>query len=173
MEILFDLGKLLIPAILVLYGVYLTFRSFLQRETEAQKAEIKAKSIDTVLPLRLQAYERICLFLERITPNSLFIRLSQGKYSAEEFQQILLSEIRSEFNHNVSQQVYMGTEVWDLVKNAKEDLIITINEAGSGLSKEASSIDLAKTVIEKFRSKEYDPINQALKKLKEEVRENF
>jgi len=66
MDALIDFGKILIPASLVLYAAYLLVRSFLAKEIELKKLEIRSRSIETVLPLRLQAYERMCLFLERI-----------------------------------------------------------------------------------------------------------
>jgi hypothetical protein len=173
MDILLDLGKILLPAALALYAMYLVVRSFVQKELDAKRLEVRAKSIETVLPNRLHAYERICLFLERISPNSLILRLNNGQYSAREFQQLLLNEIREEYNHNVSQQVYMSEEVWTLVKTAKEELIMTINDASSSLDDKATSIDLAKKIFEKMMGKEVDPIQHALLQLKSEIRQTF
>jgi len=116
MDALIDFVKIVIPASVVLYAVYLTVRSFIAKEIELKKLEVRAKGIETILPARLQAYERITLFLERISPQNLLIRLSDPAYSAREFQKLLLDEIRNEYNHNVSQQVYMSEEVWNLVK---------------------------------------------------------
>ena len=61
---------------------------------------------------------------------------------SREFHQLLLSEIRNEYNHNVSQQVYISEEVWVLIKNAKEDLIVSINDAASEMTLESTSLDL-------------------------------
>ena len=134
MDALIDFVKIVMPASVVLYAVYLTVRSFIAKEIKLKKLEIRAKSIETILPARLQAYERITLFLERISPQNLLIRLSDPAYSAREFQKLLLDEIRNEYNHNVSQQVYMSEEVWNLVKNAKEDLLMLINDASSKMT---------------------------------------
>ena len=120
MEIIIEFAKLLLPAAAVLYAMYLTTKSFLDREMTQKLVDIKLKNTDTILPIRLQAYERICLFLERITPNNLIIRLNQANFTAREFQQVLLSEIRQEYNHNVTQQVYVSDEAWELVASAKE-----------------------------------------------------
>ena len=76
MEALIELGKILIPASVVLYAVYLMVRSFIIKEIELKKLEVRSRSIETTLPVRLQAYERITLFLERISPQNLLIRLS-------------------------------------------------------------------------------------------------
>lgn len=173
MEILVELAKLIIPAAIVLYGMYLTVRSFTTKELEKAMLDHKMKSRDTVLPIRLQAYERMCLFLERISPNNLVVRLNDSAYNAKQFQQILLAEIRNEYNHNLSQQVYMSDEAWDAVKNAKEAVITVINQAGEELSEEAKGVALAKKVFEKMLEKEQDPIAHALVLVKNEIRQVF
>jgi hypothetical protein len=126
-----------------------------------------------VLPIRLQAYERICLFLERITPNNLIIRLNQSNFSAREFQQVLLSEIRQEYNHNITQQVYVSEEVWELVASAKEGVISTINQAAESIEDDAKSIDLAKKIFEITMEKKTDPTAYALAKVTEEITHFF
>lgn len=173
MDVIIELAKLILPAAIVLYAVYLIVRSFLQKEIQKASLEVRGKSIETVLPNRLHAYERICLFLERINPDNLVVRLNNGKYTAAEFQQILLSEIREEYNHNVSQQVYMSEEAWDLVKSAKEDLIVLINDSASQMDKEATNMDLARMLLEKTLERPVNPIQQALSRVKSEIRETF
>jgi len=173
MDVLIEFGKILIPASVVLYATYLLVRSFTQKEIDLKKLEVRSRSIETVLPNRLQAYERITLFLERISPQNLLIRLNAPGMTAREFHQLLLSEMRSEYNHNVSQQVYMSEEVWDLVKNAKEDLIVSINDAASEMNGEATSLDLSKKIFEKSVNKPVDPIAHALSELKKEIQRTF
>lgn len=173
MEALIEFGKLIIPAAFVLYAIYLTVRVFVNKELDKQRLEIRGRSIETVLPNRIHAYERICLFLERIAPNNLLVRVNNGNYTARELQQILLNEIREEYNHNVSQQVYMSEEVWELVKNAKEELIVIVNEAASKLPNDANGIALSKQIFEISVRKEEDPISLALKEVKREIRQIF
>lgn len=173
MEALLEFGKILIPASLVLYAVYLTVRSFMIKEIELKKLEIRTRSIETILPARLQAYERMTLFLERIAPQNLLIRLNNPGFSARDFQKILLDEIRNEYNHNVSQQVYMGEEVWNQIRNAKEDLVILINEAASTMAAEANSIELSKKIFEMVMEKKVDLIGMALSELRKEIQQTF
>lgn len=173
MEALIEFGKIIIPAGLVLYAMYLLVKSFINAELDKKRLEVRAKSIETVMPNRLHAYERVCLFLERISPNQLIVRLNNGEYTAREFQQILLNEIREEYNHNVSQQLYMSEEAWELVKTSKEDLIVTINDAAMGLPKEATGVDLAKAIFDKTIEKEPDPIQHALISVKKEIWQTF
>lgn len=173
MDAAIEFGKILIPASLVLYAAFLIARSFIQKDIDVRKLEIRGKSIETVLPNRLHAYERMTLFLERMSPQNLLVRLNPGSIPAKEFQQLLLSEVRNEYNHNVSQQVYISEEVWELIKNAKEDLIVSINDAAGELGEGASSLDLSKKIFEKNMSKAVDPLAHALSELKREIQRIF
>lgn len=173
MDTLIEFGKILLPAALVLYAMYLGIKVMIAKELTKQELEIRQKSIEITLPVRLQAYERMILFLERISPNNLVVRVNQPDLSAREFHQILLREIRDEYNHNVSQQVYMSIGVWEEVKTAKEDLITAINASSSELPDEATSLDLAKRVFEHMMEKNIDPIEHAINSLKAEISKTY
>ena len=173
MELIIEFTKLLLPAAIVLYAMYLVVKSFLTKELEKKMLELKTKNTDTILPIRLQAYERICLFLERMSPNNLIPRLNKGELSAREFQHVILNEIREEFNHNVSQQVYMSSEAWNNVRNSKEDLKVTVNNAAEAVGDDGTSIDLAKEILEMYAARENDPLSDALEYLKDEIRQYF
>ena len=173
MDPILDFIKILVPASVVLYAVYLIVRSFITRELELKRLEIRSRSIETVLPSRLQAYERMTLFLERTAPQNLLVRLNAPGLTARDFHRMLLEEIRNEYNHNVSQQVYIGEAVWTLIKNAKEDLTMQINEAATQVPQDASSIDLAKRIFELALGKNVDPIGHALIELKREIQQTF
>src|SRR5690606_31166479 len=108
-----------------------------------------------------------------ISPQNLLVRLNDSSVSARDFHQQLLQEIRNEFNHNVSQQVYMSHEVWEMIRNAKEDLIVSINEAAGEVAADASSIELSKKVIEKAMNKQVDLISHAIVELKKEIQRTF
>ena len=173
MDALIEYGKILIPASVVLYAVYLMVRSFINKEIELRKLEVRSRSIETVLPNRLQAYERMCLFIERISPPNMLLRLNNPGYSAREFHKLLLDEIRNEYNHNVSQQIYMSEDVWSMIKNAKEDLTILINEASSQMAPEAASLDLSRKIFELTLEKKVEPLGHALSELKKEIQQIF
>ena len=173
MDTLIEFGKILLPAALVLYAMYLGVKVMIARELTKKELEIRQKNIEITLPVRLQAYERMILFLERISPNNLVVRVNQPNLSAREFHQILLKEIRDEYNHNVSQQVYMSIEVWEEVKTAKEDLLTAINASANELGDEANSLDLAKRLFEHMMGKNIDPIEHAIKSLKAEISKTY
>ena len=173
MDAIVDLAKVLLPAGLFLYGMYMLVRTFINRDIDARKLEVRSRAIETILPNRLQAYERMCLFLERIAPQNMLLRLNQPGISAHEFHRILLDEIRNEYNHNVSQQIYMSENVWNMIKNSKEDLVIMINEASTQLAPEATSLDLARKIFELAMNKQVDPMGHAMSELKKEIQQIF
>lgn len=173
MEILLDLIKIFLPASMVLYGVFLVVKAFLNKEYEKKIIEYKMDNTKIVLPIRLQAYERVCLFLERISLNNLIIRINNPAFSAGQMQQALLSEIRNEFNHNLSQQVYMSDEAWLAVRKSMEDIVGIINKAGEQTPSDARGIELAKKIFDGLLQLNHDPISHALTIVKNEIRVVF
>ncbi len=173
MEMVYDLLKITIPAALILYSTYLMMRSFLNKQLDELHLSLRHKNQETVLPVRMQAYERICLLLERISPNNLIPRLNEKDMTAGQLQAMMVSEIRNELNHNLSQQVYLSDDAWIYVKSAVEQLISLINESANQLGEGATSLDLAKTVFEKNMANETDTISGALGFIKNEIRELF
>ncbi|HOY96268.1 MAG TPA: hypothetical protein PK509_11045 [Catalimonadaceae bacterium] len=169
MEIISDLIKILLPASLVLLGIYLTIESVLKKQFEKNVLEIRAKNTEIILPVRLQAYERMALFLERISPHNLIIRINQPNMTAGEMQAIMLHEIREELNHNLSQQIYMTEVVWTLIRNATEDITSTINTCAQQIDSEKPSIELARKIFEVQMNKEGDLIQKAMSELKSEI----
>ncbi|MFN3405404.1 MAG: hypothetical protein ACK40G_14995 [Cytophagaceae bacterium] len=173
MELVNDLIKILLPAAVVLYAMYLTVKAFLNKDFEKKLIEIKQKNTEIVLPVRLQAYERMCLFLERISPNNLLVRVNEPGFTSARFRQQLLHEIREEYNHNLSQQVYMSDQAWQLVKSSMDDVTSIINQAGESVNPESRSVELARVIFDKMMERNEDPVEKSLKFLKNEIRQVF
>ncbi len=173
MDIILEFGKILLPAALVLYAMYLTMKSVLTKEAIKESAEIRSKASEQILPNRLQAFERMCLFLERISPGNLVLRLNSGSLSAKELQQMMIAEIREEFNHNLSQQIYMSDKSWRLIKNTVEDIIALISTSAEKLDQNAKSVELAKLIFSELEKRDVDPVDVTLSEIKSEIRELF
>ncbi len=127
----------------------------------------------TILPLRLQAYERFVLYLERIHPSNVILRLNSPELTALQMQSLLVRTIREEFEYNLSQQLYVSGNSWELIKNAKEETIAMINHAASGLPEGAPSADLVKMVFEVSISRGKLPVETALDDIKKELQRLF
>lgn len=157
----------------IVYGVYLTVTTVAEKVFEKQKWDIRYKTVEITLPLRLQAYERMSLFLERISPNNLLLRLVPSAMNALELQQILLNDIREEYNHNVAQQIYISSNAWNQINNAMNEIVADINKAATEVTQESPASDLAKKIFAHVIQREVQPATHALKILKEEIREIF
>ena len=101
-----------------------------------------------LLPLRLQACERFVLYLERIHPNNLLLRVSQPGQGIQELQSLLIRTIREEFEYNLSQQLYISQGTWELIRNAKEEAISLVNRAAAGLPDGSTSSDLSRAILD-------------------------
>jgi hypothetical protein len=173
MEIIGDFFKILLPAAAVMYAMFLTVRSFLNKDFEKRLIDIKLKNGEIVLPIRLQAYERMALFLERISPHNLILRVNDPAYNVAQLHQRMLMEIREEYNHNLSQQVYMSDQAWSLIKISMEDVVSIINKSSTNMPPEAKGIELAKMIFENLVQRSEDPVSKALKFLKQEIQQVF
>jgi hypothetical protein len=101
-----------------------------------------------ILKLRLQAYERITLLTERIALQNLLSRNTNSSLTCRQMQLTLIDSIKQEYDYNISQQIYVSTEVWRAVNNLKEQNIYIINQLASTLPAQASGMDLNKHIID-------------------------
>ncbi|MCU0428333.1 MAG: hypothetical protein MUF42_00050 [Cytophagaceae bacterium] len=174
METIFtDLIKIILPSAISLYAIYLVVKTFLSKEFEKRVIDLRIKNNELVLPVRLQAYERMALYLERISLHNLVLRTNDPSFTAGEFQSKMTMDIREEFNHNVAQQIYVSDAAWALIKTSMEENIAIINKCGQKVPSDARSIELAKMVFEELLQRNEDPTSKAMRQLKEEIRQVF
>ncbi len=173
MDFFSELLKYTIPAATVLIGVYALFKTGFENLIALQQQQKSVDLSKEVLPMRLQAYERIILYLERITPNNLIVRLNDKSFNVAQFQSLLVNEIREEFNHNLSQQIYMSDQAWEMVRKTKEEIIALINDAAKPLNAEDTSFELSKSIFQKVLDTEEDFVGTTLSFIKQEARQLF
>lgn len=156
-----------LPSMIVAVSAFFIVKYFIENDQKKRVLELKFQSKNITTPVRLQAYERMALFLERIEPNQLLFRVNNPELTAAQMQTVLLSTIRSEYEHNMSQQIYISPEVWESIKRAKENVVNAINIAAGKLSPEAMAIDLDSAIFQ--ITAEESPIAAAMKNLKKEI----
>lgn len=169
MEIINKIILYCLPTIIALLAVFWLIKKFLDNNYQLRLLEVRQTMRKETTPLRLHAYERMCLFLERISINNLLVRVHKTGTSARELQTDLLTTVRTEFEHNLSQQIYISSPAWEMVKNAKEEVIRLINTAAATLKEDATGIELSKTIFEIMIKSEKIPAQKALEFLKKEV----
>lgn len=170
---LLEILKYILPAAIMLLAVYLIIHRFLKHEAMKIENESRRAMQIEIFQIRIQAYERIILLLERISPNQLILRINQPGLSALEFQSLLVQNIRDEFDHNLSQQLYISSAAWELVRTAREEMIRLINSAAGNVHGNARAHDLASRLLELHTSLENDPLTRAIETVKEEARKFF
>ncbi len=169
-DFILELAKVTIPGLLVLLAAYYVLRDLLKNEERKRYYEMRRETAKTLNPIKLTAYERLAMFLERIRPDSLIMRVQTANMTCGELHLLLLTTIREEFEHNVTQQIYVGKDVWLVTKNAKESMLQLVNTCASEIPNKLPSIELAKVIIEKYGELEDSPIDIALSILKNEVK---
>ena len=151
--------------------MFLVAIAWLLAEFKGMKDEIRERLgiNNETLKLRLQAYERVALLLERITPVNIIQRVSRPGLTAEELKHLLVNDIQSEFNHNLSQQIYVSHQVWSLTRAVKEQIIQLINIAYMKMPENAKGLDLSKAIFTILIEREENPTQKALDFLNKEV----
>jgi len=176
-----------LPSLLLLVAVYLMLRFFLKHnqnqltylKDEQDLARLKLdlerkqQTQKVMIPLKLQAYERMVLFLERINPPNLIKRSMSHGQKVSELQSAMLRNIRDEYEHNMSQQLYIGENAWELVKTAKEDVARVINTSSAKFKTDDEAALMAKDLLTSGFDTRNDPIEKAMSQLKKEVKELF
>ena len=162
-----------LPALFVFLATYLVMSKMVKSEQLRLKAENVLNNQKYITPIRLQAYERMVLLLERISPQSLVMRTQRQNMTNQELQSSLLKTIRSEFEHNMAHQLYISDKAWEMVRMAKEDCIKFINQTALQTKPDGNSLQLCKLILEKLLDRDLDPTTKAINYLKEEVRTLF
>ena len=137
-------------AIALTLGGTLAYLLWKQRQQAKNNTSQKPKAEETVktLPLQLQAYERLILLVDRIALPNVISRSNQPGMELKDMQFLLVNAIKQEYEHNVTQQIYVSNEAWEAVRNLKEQNIHIINQVASFLPSDASGTDLNKHLLE-------------------------
>lgn len=172
MDIL-EVSKYVIPAAIVFFTVWVIIYKYFTNIEKMRRVDLMIENRKIITPLRLQAYERIILFLERISPESLVMRVNSPNLTARQFQTELLSSIRAEFEHNLSQQLYISPDGWEKVKNARGMTIQLINTAGDQVKPEGPGVNLSSKILDLIMAADKTPTSEAIEFLKKEVQTLF
>lgn len=155
---------------------YKIAKTYFDNQQKSQLLQMKIdehkESLKVVTPIRLQAYERMALYLERISPNSLILRTFRPGMDLKALQIAMTKTIRDEWEHNLSQQVYLSTESWNRIREAKEEMINLINGSAVKLPPDADPTSLAGAIFESV-AKSKTPTDEAIEFMKKEIQERF
>lgn len=177
METFLEILKYVLPLLIAMGGIYLMLTAFFERGDKTRAFELRKKdhleNKKISLPLRLQAYERLVVFLERIHPNSILHRVRQSNMTAMDLQLALIRTVREEYEFNVSQQLYISPESWKMVISVKDEMIKLYNLIGSQMPENATSMDYSRALLDYFVQKDSVPTDVAINFLKQDVAQLF
>lgn len=160
----------------VIFGFWFIQYSNFRNEEKKRQWELKRESQKTISPIRLRAYERLALLLERTKPEHMLMELRQREpeafqtWTVLQVQQYLLQTIRAEFDHNQSQQVYVSEEVWDMIINARDQTAAFVISIASQIPADADVQTYAKALLTAYASNGVTPTDKALEELKNEAK---
>jgi hypothetical protein len=170
---LLDILKYTVAGIGIVYIAFYLFKPYLDKASSLQLFELKKAISSQTLPLRLQAYERLVLFTDRVNPSNLLIRLNGNGYSAAELHTLILADIRSEYQHNVTQQIYVSSQAWAVVKRVKDDTVSLVNNAVKALPENSGGLELGRIILNHLSKLEEDPYEMATNLIKRDLENIF
>ncbi len=165
---IFQLFGFLLPAVVTGAVAFYFFRLHTNNEEGRRRYLLHKDSQKNTLPIRLQAYERLALFLERISIPNLVVRVAPKSADKADYENLLIKNIENEYDHNLSQQIYMSDECWNVIKAAKNATIQAIRRAG--MSESDTSDKLREDILNETMDKQ-SPSATALAYVKREIGE--
>lgn len=161
----------LLPAVIVGLVSYYFFKSYIKNEENRRRYLIHKENQKHALPLRLQAYERMTLFLERISPGNLVTRVKPVNSSKDDYEQLLIQHIEQEFEHNLAQQIYLSSKCWSAIRASKNATISIIRK--TNMSEKIDSANKLREIILTDLLDNQPPSETGLAFIKREVNQLF
>lgn len=168
-EIILGILQATIPALIVFLTVYFLFKEFLKNQRQMFLFQDRKDARSEVIPLRMQAYERLALFCERIKVQNMLLRLEGNSVAAEDLRLAILITIQQEFEHNVAQQVYVSKELWKVIEMARNNTVALVNATFESLPEGASPSDFRYSLFNNLEKMGEQPMDTALLAIKKEI----
>ena len=156
-----------LPAIVTGVVAYYFFNLHIKNEEGRRRYLLNKEAQKNALPLRLQAFERMTLYMERINPTKLLIRIAPLSQDKNDYENLIIAQIEQEFEHNLAQQIYMSDECWTIIVTAKNATIQMIRKAN--MSDRVENADKLREVLLNDLMEKQSPSNAALAYIKNEV----
>lgn len=172
-QILVDLLVLSFGIFAALMAVYYVLKNEIETFFDIKNRELKKESRAHLLPLRLQAHERLIVFVDRLNPANLLVRLHQQGIELATLQAGILNEIKSEYQHNITQQLYVDSVTWNVVMKLKDDTVAMINHAVNELPANSNGIELSKAVLQHMATMKENPYDLTIELIKKDIQKLF
>ncbi|WP_369753724.1 hypothetical protein AB3G34_05575 [Flavobacterium sp. WC2409] len=156
-----------LPSLITGAVAYYLFDAHFKDQQNTRRWLLQKDNQSASLPIRLQAYERMTLLMERINPSQLMVRINPISEDKNEYRNFVIAQIEQEFEHNLAQQIYISNECWSVIVTAKNATIQMIRLAAQH-EKVTNAHSLRELVISDLLQKA-SPSSTALAYLRNEV----
>ncbi|HFA49406.1 MAG TPA: hypothetical protein ENJ95_10355 [Bacteroidetes bacterium] len=167
--VILEIVKISVPALIVFFTVYHLMKTYLEKQYQLKNLEYKQGQQKTTIPLRLQAYERLSLFCERIAIPSILLRLREDDQTVAELRLKLLLNIQHEYEYNITQQVYVSDQLWQIIKISRDDTLTIVNGVAEKLDPKSPSSNLAIGLLNFMEKQPVSSLDKALVAIKKEA----
>lgn len=164
---LIELASYTFPAIITGLVAYYFFNAYFKDQQNTRRWLLQKDNRKDTLPLRLQAFERMTLFMERINPSQLLVRITPFSDDKNEYANYVIAQVEQEFEHNLAQQIYISDECWSIITAAKNATIQIIRLAAK--NEKVADVNQLREVILSDLLEKTSPSNAALAFIKNEV----
>lgn len=166
---LFEIAAYTLPSLVTGGVAYYLFAAYFKEQQHTRNWLLQKENQKDALPLKLQAYERMALFLERINPNKLILRVNPMSEDKKHYELFLVDHIEQELEHNITQQIYLSEDCWKVITTAKSTIIQNIRK--NALREDVKNAEALREAILVQLSAQDSPTDVALAYLKKEVAE--
>ena len=161
--------KYTVPALIVFITVYYLSKQFFQAQQEMALIKDRTQNRDKTMTIKLQAYERLMLYADRMDVVNMALRLNQKDISAQDLMQAMLISVQKEYEHNSAQQIYVSETLWQILSQAKTGTVNLIRAAHENCETEATSQDFLRQLQNKMQEVKLNPADQAKLALRSEA----
>lgn len=161
LDAILEIIKITVPALIVFFTVKELLAQYLDKQYQLRQLELRRTQQDTTLPLRLQAYERLTLFCERITIPNLVLRLRAEDTTAANLRVAMLITIQQEFEHNITQQMYVSDQLWQIVQLARDEVVSVINIVSETIDPQADAREFSQALFDFLNEKDVTALDKA------------
>ncbi len=167
--VILEIIKITVPALIVFFTVQTLLKEYLDKQYKLKQLDYQQKKQDGTLPLRLQAYERLSLFCERISIPNLVLRLRTEEMQVADLKVAMLIAIQQEYEHNISQQIYISDQLWQILQLSRDEIVYMISNTAASLPADANANELAKRLFQLIGESESNILSKAQLAIKKEV----
>jgi hypothetical protein len=172
-----DISLIIIPQILVIILCIALMMKFFKRDEEIRMLDLLKEKAKVSTPIRLQAYERLALLLERIHPRQLILRVQPDNLNVQTYLQLLSHTIRTEFEHNLSQQIYVSDALWAHIVHSRDDILVEISEYAKELPPHGPGNLLSQRILESLSNENKETViwevDKTLTLMRREIAKQF